>query len=64
MWKYFDNLPLKDRSNIASLGEGDTALVPSRRIGPSLGLDQLYFKLEFQNPRDPTRTVSPAWPPP
>lgn len=50
MWKYFDNLPLKDKSNIASLGEGDTALVRSRRIGPSMGLNQLYFKLEFQNP--------------
>ena len=50
MWKYFDSLPLKDRNNIASLGEGDTALVPSRQIGPSLGLDHLYFKLEFQNP--------------
>ena len=50
MWKYFDNLPLKDRNNIASLGEGDTALVPSRQIGSSLGLDHLYFKLEFQNP--------------
>lgn len=50
MWKYFDNLSLKDKRNIASLGEGNTALVPSRHIGSSLGLDQLYFKLEFQNP--------------
>ncbi len=50
MWKYFDNLPLKDKSNIASLGEGDTALVRSRQIGPTMGLNELYFKLEFQNP--------------
>ena len=50
MWKYFESLPLKDKNNIASLGEGNTALVPSSQIGPSLGLKNLYFKLEFQNP--------------
>ncbi len=32
-----------------SLGEGDTPLVPSRRIGPRLGLD-LAFKVEGCNP--------------
>lgn len=32
------------------LGEGDTPLVPSRQIGPALGLDQLYFKIEGCNP--------------
>ncbi|MBI3361029.1 MAG: threonine synthase [Chloroflexi bacterium] len=32
------------------LGEGDTPLVRSRRIGPALGLDQLYFKNEGRNP--------------
>jgi threonine synthase len=32
------------------LGEGDTPLVPSRRLGPELGLDRLYFKLEGCNP--------------
>jgi threonine synthase len=35
---------------ILYLGEGDTPLVRSRRIGPSLGLEQLYFKNEGRNP--------------
>ena len=50
MWEYFSSLPLRNRGNIASLGEGDTALVPSLRLGPSLGLRNLSFKLESQNP--------------
>jgi threonine synthase len=50
MWKYFDSLPLNNEKNIASLGEGNTGLVRSLQIGPSLGLENLYFKLEFQNP--------------
>jgi threonine synthase len=32
------------------LGEGSTPLVRSRQIGPSLGIDGLYFKLESCNP--------------
>lgn len=35
---------------IPSLGEGDTPLLPSRRIGQALGLSQLYFKHEGLNP--------------
>ncbi|HEV2121978.1 MAG TPA: pyridoxal-phosphate dependent enzyme [Chloroflexota bacterium] len=33
-----------------TLGEGNTPLVRSRWIGPHLGLDDLYFKLEQTNP--------------
>lgn len=33
-----------------SLGEGNTPLIRSRYIGPALGLDNLYFKLENVNP--------------
>ncbi len=33
-----------------TLGEGDTPLVHSRHIGPSIGLERLYFKLETTNP--------------
>ena len=33
-----------------SLGEGNTPLVLSRRIGPAAGLSRLYFKLESLNP--------------
>src|SRR5687768_7396807 len=35
---------------LPTLGEGDTPLLLSRRIGPSLGLSQFYFKLESCNP--------------
>src|SRR5687767_3253297 len=35
---------------LVSLGEGRTPLVRSRWIGPALGLDHLYFKLEQTNP--------------
>src|SRR3984957_20346688 len=33
-----------------SLGEGNTPLIESAYIGPSLGLKRLYFKLENCNP--------------
>ena len=33
-----------------SLGEGETPLIRSRRIGPAVGLANLYFKLESGNP--------------
>jgi threonine synthase len=33
-----------------SLGEGETPLLLSRRIGPSVGLSQLCFKIESANP--------------
>ena len=35
---------------IPYLGEGNTPLLSSRRVGPALGLNQLYFKLEGCNP--------------
>jgi threonine synthase len=35
---------------IPFLGEGSTPLIPSRRIGPALGLNHLYFKHEGCNP--------------
>lgn len=33
-----------------SLGEGDTPLLKSRRIGPQAGLENLYFKVESSSP--------------
>jgi threonine synthase len=35
---------------IPFLGEGNTPLIPSHRIGPALGLNHLYFKHEGCNP--------------
>ena len=35
---------------IPFLGEGDTPLIRSQRLGPALGLNNLYFKNEGRNP--------------
>ena len=37
-------------AQLATLGEGNTPLIPSIAIGPKLGLENLYFKLENCNP--------------
>lgn len=50
IWKYQHRLPRVTESNRISLGEGQTPLIKSCRIGKALGLDQLYFKLESSNP--------------
>lgn len=46
--RYRATLPVS--TPIPFLGEGDTPLIGSRRIGPSLGLSHLYFKNEGRNP--------------
>jgi threonine synthase len=48
--RYAEYLPVSDATPRIDLGEGSTPLVHSRRIGPSLGIDELYFKLEMCNP--------------
>ena len=48
--KYGEFLPLTAATPLFSLGEGDTPLVQSRRLGPELGCAELYFKLEGCNP--------------
>ena len=48
--RYARYLPVTDATPRITLGEGSTPLIRSSRIGPSLGLDQLYFKTEGLNP--------------
>jgi threonine synthase len=48
--RYRDWLPVGDATPAVTLQEGSTPLVPSRSIGPSLGLRRLYFKYEGLNP--------------
>jgi threonine synthase len=48
--RYADFLPLTSATPRIDLGEGSTPLVHSSHIGPSLGIDALYFKLEMTNP--------------
>ena len=48
--RYADYLPLTSATPRVDLGEGSTPLVKSTNIGPSLGISELYFKLESCNP--------------
>jgi len=48
--RYRDWLPVTAATPEVTLQEGSTPLVPSRSIGPSLGLSRLYFKYEGLNP--------------
>lgn len=48
--KYAKFLPVNDATPMISLGEGDTPLVKSSRLGKELGCEELYFKLEGSNP--------------
>lgn len=51
IWKWADRLGQvpAERARI-TLGEGNTPLVRSHRIGPAAGLTNLHFKLESSNP--------------
>lgn len=46
MWRYFELLPVKDKSNIVSLGEGWTPLTPAPRLGRMIGVPKLWIKDE------------------
>lgn len=50
MWRYKELMPVKDSSNILTLGEGFTPLHHARRLGSELGFDHLYIKDEGLNP--------------
>ena len=50
IWKWADRIaPVNAQSQI-TLGEGNTPLLKSRRIGPKAGIENLYFKIETANP--------------
>jgi threonine synthase len=48
--KYGELLPVTASTPMLSMGEGDTPLVKSNRLGRELGCPELYFKLEGCNP--------------
>ncbi len=50
LWRFIDRFVGPEERHIVSLGEGDTPLVPSVRIGPALGLKRLHFKLDSMLP--------------
>jgi threonine synthase len=49
MWRYRELLPSPE-SDIVTLGEGFTPLLPARRLGEELGLSKLWIKDESANP--------------
>ena len=49
IWRWADLIVPVPESAQLTLGEGDTPLVRSRRIGPDASLENLFFKLETGN---------------
>ena len=47
---YKEYLPVTGATPLITMGEGNTPLVKSSRLGKELGCDELYFKLEGCNP--------------
>jgi threonine synthase len=50
LWRYRELSPVLDAANVVTLGEGNTPLLPLRRLGSQLGLRHLYLKEEGYNP--------------
>src|SRR3712207_9145016 len=50
LWRWSELLPVRDRSNVVYLGEGDTPLLTQPRLGEALGVPRLATKAEGLNP--------------
>src|SRR5215210_5727132 len=50
LWRWSELLPVRDRSNVVYLGEGDTPLLAQPRLGEALGVPRLSTKAEGLNP--------------
>ncbi|GAA0485547.1 threonine synthase [Salinibacillus aidingensis] len=46
IWRYHELLPVEDRENVVSLGEGMTPLVSFTNLGEDMSLENLYMKDE------------------
>lgn len=49
-WRYSELLPIKEKSNIVSIGAGMTPLIKAEKLGKKLGLNKLYIKNDSVNP--------------
>ena len=49
-WRYFEMLPIENKSNIVSISAGMTPLVRAEKLGEALGLNNLYIKNDSVNP--------------
>lgn len=50
IWRYHKMLPVRDMSNVVTLGEGGTPVLSMPEMGRYIGLEHLYVKDEGQNP--------------
>ena len=50
MWRYFEMMPIRDPSNIVSLGEGFTPIFEANSLGDTLESANLFIKDEGLNP--------------
>lgn len=50
LWRYREFLPVRSDDDIVTLGEGMTPLLPARKLGRTIGCDDLYIKDEGLNP--------------
>lgn len=50
LWRWAELLPVRDPAWRVTLGEGDTGLLPVRRLGERYGLRRLFLKDEGTNP--------------
>jgi threonine synthase len=50
MWRYFEVLPVMERKNIVTLGEGMTPLLPLENLAKQNGFADLWMKDESLNP--------------
>ncbi len=50
MWRWREVLPLAKPAEAVTLGEGDTPLLPLKRLAAALGVKSLFGKDEGQNP--------------
>ena len=49
-WRYYEMLPILDKSNIVSIHAGMTPLIKAEKLGKELGLNKLYIKNDSVNP--------------
>jgi threonine synthase len=50
IWRWHEMMPVEDPSNVVTLGEGGTPLIPARRLGEPAGFSDLWIKDESGNP--------------
>jgi threonine synthase len=50
VWRYRELLPIDEKTEVVSLGEGGTGLNECRRLASDLGLKRLHVKNEGENP--------------